>query len=181
MIDRPLLFSGLFSLGLHGVLASFLCPILLKTPSEHICTLSVVWEKSSSLQDHPASQKRKPLLTQPKKVEISPSFQHAETYALASSKTPAKNKAPFTHQTAHPQKSYTPLPSYPWICRKRHQEGIVTVQVILSSKGRVIKALLHKSSGYERLDQVALQAVKSWILAEGPSQKILSIAFRLKG
>lgn len=181
MIDRPLLFSSLFSLGLHGVLASFLCPFLLKAPSDPLCSISVVWEKASSSQAQAMPQKFKPNLIQPKKAEISPSFQHAQVYTSSSLKTPAENKATLSHQTSHPQKSYTPLPSYPWICRKRHQEGIVTVQVTLNPNGRVIKAFLHKSSGYERLDEAALQAVKSWILAEGHSQKTLSITFRLQG
>lgn len=79
------------------------------------------------------------------------------------------------------KKSYHPLPKYPWVCRKRGQEGSVSVLVQTNGEGRVIRANLHKSSGYSSLDQSALNAVKTWVFSGNASQKILSFAFRLKG
>lgn len=79
------------------------------------------------------------------------------------------------------RKAYHPLPDYPWICRKRHQEGKVFVDVKTNAEGRVLEANLHKSSGYPRLDEVAIDAVKTWIFAEGNVQKVLILDFRLEG
>lgn len=85
-----------------------------------------------------------------------------------------------THKNLQRQ-AYHPLPKYPWVCRKRHQEGMVSLKVKTNGEGHVIDVSLNKSCGYVRLDEAALEAVKSWIFAEGNSQKTLSIAFRLKG
>jgi TonB family protein len=79
------------------------------------------------------------------------------------------------------KKSYQPLPTYPWICRKRGQEGQVHLCIQTNEQGQVIKAILHKSSGYALLDQTALEAVTIWTFVEGSKQKLLSISFRLKG
>ncbi|MBI2707724.1 MAG: energy transducer TonB [Proteobacteria bacterium] len=73
-----------------------------------------------------------------------------------------------------------PLPSYPWVCRKRRQEGVVCLHVKTNKEGHVIEASLHKSSGHALLDKAALDAVKAWTFKERNFQKILSIAFRLK-
>jgi len=73
-----------------------------------------------------------------------------------------------------------PLPKYPWICRKRGQEGSVSLMVQTNEEGQVISVSLHKSSGYAALDQSALTAVKYWVFDDHASQKILSIAFHLK-
>ncbi len=73
-----------------------------------------------------------------------------------------------------------PLPSYPWVCRKRRQEGVVYLYVKTNKEGHVVEASLHKSSGHGLLDKAALEAVKAWTFKERNSKKTLSIAFRLK-
>jgi len=80
----------------------------------------------------------------------------------------------------HRTQSHQPLPSYPWVCRKRGQEGVVCLYVKTNKEGHVIEAHLHKSSGHDLLDKAALEAVKSWTFSERNFQKTLSIAFRLK-
>jgi TonB family protein len=79
------------------------------------------------------------------------------------------------------QKPYQPLPKYPWICRKRGQEGRVSLVVQTNEEGNVISVNLHESSGHALLDQSALSAVQTWIFPEASIQKILSFTFRLKG
>lgn len=79
------------------------------------------------------------------------------------------------------RKSYKPLPSYPWACRKRGHEGVVAVFIRTDEGGKVIEAKIQNSSGYELLDEAALKAVQQWVLAEGPVQKTFSIVFRLNG
>ena len=76
--------------------------------------------------------------------------------------------------------AYCPLPSYPWICRKRGQEGIVAIKIKTNAEGHVLAATLHKSSSHARLDDAALEAVQSWRFTQGSLQKTISISFQLK-
>ena len=226
MIDRSYLFAGLFSLGIHGVLASFLIPSLPKASLEKSFTMEVVWREPSThchshdpgyargsqlCQKHSpwgAAEGRSGNLGKPKKEQkekkivslnqavplMRKNFQKTSN-ALNSNvlghedgidnKGSGNDSAPRsagieTHKNLQ-RKAYHPLPKYPWVCRKRHQEGVVSLNVKTNGEGRVIDVRLDKSSGYARLDETALQALKSWIFAEGSIQKTLSIAFRLKG
>ena len=56
-------------------------------------------------------------------------------------------------------------PVYPDLARKAHIQGTVTVQVLLSTKGRVLEARILKS--VPMLDQAALSAAKKWIFTPG--------------
>src|SRR5438552_13842735 len=48
MTNRPLFFAGIFSLGIHALLASLLIPFSLKATLEKSFSLEVVWEKQPS-------------------------------------------------------------------------------------------------------------------------------------
>jgi protein TonB len=52
-------------------------------------------------------------------------------------------------------------PTYPAMSRRRGETGRAIVQFILSASGRIENVELKKSSGYERLDQAALDAIRS--------------------
>jgi len=53
-------------------------------------------------------------------------------------------------------------PIYPVISRKRKEHGTVWLLLLVSKDGAVTELKLQKSSGFQRLDQAALQAVKHW-------------------
>ncbi|OQX11302.1 MAG: hypothetical protein BWK76_19305 [Desulfobulbaceae bacterium A2] len=53
-------------------------------------------------------------------------------------------------------------PSYPQLSRRRGEEGTVLVQVELDEEGRVREARVVQGSGWERLDEAALFAVRQW-------------------
>ncbi|QEI07271.1 energy transducer TonB [Pigmentiphaga aceris] len=53
-----------------------------------------------------------------------------------------------------------PTPVFPSISRRMREEGVVVVRVQINTKGYVDQATIQKSSGYERLDESALQAVR---------------------
>ena len=61
-----------------------------------------------------------------------------------------------------PQPTYRPEPKYPMIARRRGQQGVVILELTLSTSGAVSKALVVESSGHRSLDESALNAVKSW-------------------
>jgi len=51
-------------------------------------------------------------------------------------------------------------PKYPRISRKRGEKGKVLIKVVISSDGRSERVKVEKSSGYQRLDQAAVNAAK---------------------
>jgi len=58
------------------------------------------------------------------------------------------------------QKLYAPI--YPSDSRRFGEEGTVLIQVELNTDGQVDKAEVVNSSGYARLDNAALAAIKNW-------------------
>jgi protein TonB len=55
-----------------------------------------------------------------------------------------------------------PAPDYPRLSRRLKESGGVLLRVLVSPAGRAEKVELNKGSGYERLDQAALEAVHRW-------------------
>jgi len=53
-------------------------------------------------------------------------------------------------------------PNYPAISRRLGEQGQVKLKVDLDETGRVTSARVVESSGYKRLDEAGLAAVKSW-------------------
>lgn len=53
-------------------------------------------------------------------------------------------------------------PSYPEHSRRSGEEGRLTLQVELDESGHVSETIVVNSSGYSRLDNAALDAVKTW-------------------
>lgn len=53
-------------------------------------------------------------------------------------------------------------PRYPSLSRRMGEEGAVVLRVELDEQGNVSSARVATASGYQRLDEAALAAVKSW-------------------
>ena len=53
-------------------------------------------------------------------------------------------------------------PTYPVESRRRKEQGIVILNLLLGADGAVSEISVQKSSGFARLDQAALAAVKRW-------------------
>ena len=53
-------------------------------------------------------------------------------------------------------------PRYPYESRRLKEQGTVVLDVLLGPDGRVERIGLRSSSGYPRLDQAALEAVRHW-------------------
>lgn len=81
-----------------------------------------------------------------------------------------------------------PAPGYPPLSRKLKEQGLVQLRVHVSAAGTALEVNLHKTSGFPRLDQVALSTVKQWkfVPARQGGQPvdawvIVPITFSLKG
>ncbi len=55
-----------------------------------------------------------------------------------------------------------PRPPYPLVARRMGYHGKVVLNVEVLAEGKAGQVLLHTSSGYEILDNAALQTVKTW-------------------
>lgn len=60
---------------------------------------------------------------------------------------------------------HNPHPPYPSQSRRMREEGKVLLKVLVSAEGKVVKCEVMRSSGFERLDLSALEAVRSWLFA----------------
>ncbi|MDR3322926.1 MAG: energy transducer TonB [Zoogloeaceae bacterium] len=55
-----------------------------------------------------------------------------------------------------------PAPEYPSLSRKEGEQGLVTLYIHITPAGRADKVMLHKSSGFARLDKAASEVVWRW-------------------
>ncbi|NDP63599.1 energy transducer TonB [Polaromonas sp.] len=60
-----------------------------------------------------------------------------------------------------------PKPAYPALSKRLGEQGKVVVRVLIGADGTPKKAELRQSSGYERLDQAALNTVLKWRYVPG--------------
>lgn len=86
--------------------------------------------------------------------------------ANASAPTGASNapprEAPVTPPRTDASHLNNPAPDYPAISRRLGEQGRVLLDVHILPDGRVGDIKLNKSSGYARLDNAALAAVRNW-------------------
>jgi protein TonB len=107
------------------------------------------------------------------KSPVLPSFQttnatnsSSNTSSSATSKTsPAPQTTQQTDATFRPYYSSNPKPKYPSIARSRHLEGKVLLKVKVSAEGQSVNVAIDKTSGYDMLDNAAIEAVQNWKFA----------------
>ncbi|MDT8998288.1 TonB family protein [Paucibacter sp. APW11] len=81
----------------------------------------------------------------------------------SSSTTPAAAAAPALKQIPPHALRYLALPrlNYPLLSKRAREAGVVVLRIVVDSQGWLKDAAVHKSSGFERLDQQALQDIRS--------------------
>jgi protein TonB len=96
--------------------------------------------------------------------------------------------APVTAPDAFADSLDNPAPRYPVESRRRREEGVVRLRVVVTADGRVREVTVARSSGFDRLDEAALNTVRKWRFRPGmqagtPVEAIgfLSIPFKLQG
>ena len=57
---------------------------------------------------------------------------------------------------------HNPAPQYPSQSRRLKEEGTVLLLVQVSAEGSPVSIQIRQSSGFERLDEAGLQAVRQW-------------------
>ena len=100
-------------------------------------------------------------------AEASPKAVSAPEAVSNSEKTTAATKAAEPEPAATPpvasaNKAVNKAPLYPTLSRRLKEQGTVYLQVLVLKNGKVGQLKLKQSSGFARLDQSALNAVRGW-------------------
>jgi protein TonB len=90
--------------------------------------------------------------------------------SASASATPAANVggkttadvAPFTEANFNANYGSNPKPKYPGIATSRGWEGTVHLHVKVSAEGDSEEVTVQRSSGYDALDEAAIEAVEKW-------------------
>ena len=115
-----------------------------------------------------------------------------------SSQEPAAVQEPSTVQAPSPVEVvaarfdadylHNPAPRYPMLSSRLHEEGTVYLHVQVHADGYAMHVVVKNSSGYSRLDQAGIEAVKQWRFIPARQGKqainswaIVPINFYLKG
>ncbi len=84
--------------------------------------------------------------------------------------------APVTQARFDAAYLHNPAPQYPALSRRMGEEGTVLLHVLVSAQGSAGEVALKSSSGYERLDEAAVKAVRGWrfVPADAGGQMVAS-------
>lgn len=82
--------------------------------------------------------------------------------AVASAETSGKGSDELIQPRSNASHLNNPAPDYPAISRRIGEQGNVSLSVYILADGRVGDIRLRQSSGYPRLDQAAIEAVRRW-------------------
>ena len=74
---------------------------------------------------------------------------------------PAPPPAPKSTPASKAGHASNPI-EYPETSRRMGEEGVTVVRVLVTADGRAGEVELKRSSGFDRLDQAALRAVRKW-------------------
>ena len=98
--------------------------------------------------------------TQPQQaaVAVSP---HAEASPSATQARPVEVSAPKLVSASAVRYARAPAPLFPAQSRRLGEEGEVVLKVLVDVEGRPAQVLVVRSSGYARLDDAAVQAMKA--------------------
>ncbi len=86
----------------------------------------------------------------------------APTQPTAPVAAPAPVEIPVNVRAAY---ANNPQPGYPATSRRLNERGLVRLRALVGSDGRVQQIAVESSSGYNRLDNAAMEAVRDWKFA----------------
>jgi len=101
------------------------------------------------------------MLPAPSTTESAPAPVATSAAANASSKATAET-VPFTEANFNANYGSNPKPKYPSVATSRGWEGTVRLLVKVSVEGDSEEVTVQRSSGYDVLDEAAIEAVEKW-------------------
>lgn len=177
-MTRNKFISFALSIALHITIIAFLGISFIKAPKFGIdngaSTIDVALESNASPSTLP--EKNDPLPIEPiknpdaistkvspveKKVDA-PQTPNKDTGTGTAKETSLHQTAGGTFTETNPTYLKNPAPLYPDSARRRGQEGVVLLSVLVDKNGTPLSIKLKKSSGSSALDDSAGKAVKNW-------------------
>ncbi|MDP2261758.1 MAG: energy transducer TonB [Hydrogenophaga sp.] len=104
-------------------------------------------------------------VTAPEPVPVTASAPAAEASVPAPPAPPAQPRVELPSSSADYLNN--PRPPYPPLSKRLGEQGRVVVRVFIDASGSATQAEIRTSSGYDRLDQTALQTVLRWRYVPG--------------
>lgn len=175
------------ALALHGVLLYGLWHAHVQQPPAGSTPLFVSLLNDAPKPERPAREPRKPApvkLEKPARLPVpqqrvihTPAALPDDPVAPAPPPVPPKIESPVESALTPPSLPAGPValngelaaacpertpPSYPSLSRRLGEEGKAVLRVELDESGQIDQATIRTSSGYARLDQAALSAVRQW-------------------
>lgn len=111
---------------------------------------------------------QQPVMTEPVSAPETPPVEDAP---VVEAKAPVVAEAPKVEPQPEPQVEppkfgaaylHNPAPNYPPSSRRAGEQGRVLLRVLVSTNGNAETVELENSSGFEKLDDAAIKAVKKW-------------------
>lgn len=93
---------------------------------------------------------------------VSPAVETLAPTTAPTAVAPSSEAVAITPPQADADHLNNPRPAYPPLSRRLREEGTVILDVLILADGRVGDVRLKKSSGFKRLDDTAIRAVKRW-------------------
>jgi protein TonB len=183
---NPAFLPGLmFVIAVHGALFYFLLKQQFISPPKQLETLMVNFIPAARPKEEPKPEPPVPPKSQPVKkpqtrqlVAETPAVRESEPVAPPPEPEPEREPQPVAvAEPPAPQMPAGPVtlsselsvacpelsaPAYPALSRRLGEEGKLVLRVELDEKGRVDVAQVVNSSGFKRLDEAAMAAVKTW-------------------
>jgi len=158
------------SLLVHGVVLSYLFQQSYEIPGNtELPIVNVIFEVPQEPQQEVLRAQEKPREIKKRAPQIAKAI-HKEAKPIAVVNvdlTPSAQPVapPISNSPPQYQKgsSQNPLPDYPYVSRRRGEEGIVTCEVKVAPNGKPEAVTVKESSGFSRLDEAATQALSGWI------------------
>ncbi len=129
-----------------------------------------------------------PVMTAPQKPPAVAESQARPVATAAVTKPGVAEPIPVTLPHLNADYLDNPAPDYPPASRELGEQGRVLVRAMVTAEGRVGQVALRKSSGFNRLDQAALDSVRHWrfVPARRGSQPVsawvvVPVAFSIEG
>ncbi len=170
--------AGVMAFGLHGagllwwLHVAALWPVPLPVLSFSL-TLNALSATANPVA-HPVAQAASDMPAQAEPVPVKPAALHKVKVAAAvvhevirapQARAQAAVVAPLTPAQYDAAYLHNPAPAYPAVSRRLNEEGTVALRVFVNAQGAAEQVLLYHSSGFARLDEAAVEAVKSWQFA----------------
>lgn len=100
---------------------------------------------------------------------------------VVEAKAPPKSEPVVVEEKIEPPKfgvAYlqNPQPEYPRMSKRLGEEGRVLLHVVVDTQGNPTEVTLKKTSGHERLDEAAIEAVKGWRFIPAMKNKVALVA-----